>query len=146
MTKKTKCTPEMIELTRKNAKLGFTYQNLAQSLGISEDTFYSWVRKGRDEGTQPYCSWYAALKESEAELLATCLEQLQKSISLGNTDSCKFLLQTRFNYAKSSSVDVKAKTEAVNINFNSEMTAEGVEAIRKDIISKLTPKTLPEGY
>jgi len=124
-----------------NVKLGFTYSALALSLGISEDTFYSWIRKGRDEQLQPYVSFYAALKESEAELLAECLQQLKLSMKMGNVESAKFLLQTRFNnmgYGKQSQVDVKAQNQNVNVNVTS--SADENDKIRREILSKLSPR------
>ncbi|KKG46143.1 hypothetical protein DU35_04200 [Methanosarcina mazei] len=141
MTKKTKCTPELIDRMKENVKLGFTYSALALSLGISEDTLYSWIRKGRDEQQQPYVSFYAALKEAEAELLAECLQQLKLSMKMGNVESAKFMLERRFNnmgYGKSSQVDVKAQN--LNMNATVPMSQEQTEAMRADILSKLTPK------
>ncbi len=141
MTKKTKCTPELIDRMKENVKLGFTYSALALSLGISEDTLYSWIRKGRDEQQQPYVSFYAALKEAEAELLAECLQQLNLSMKMGNVESAKFMLERRFNnmgYGKSSQVDVKAQN--LNMNATVPMSQEQTEAMRADILSKLTPK------
>ncbi|MCC4769465.1 transposase [Methanosarcina sp. DH2] len=140
MTKKTKCTPELIERMKENVKLGFTYSALALSLGISEDTLYSWIRKGRDEQQQPYVSFYAALKEAEADLLAECLQQLKLSMKMGNVESAKFMLERRFNnmgYGKQSQVDVKSQN--LNMNSTVPMTHEQTEAMRADILSKLTP-------
>lgn len=140
MTKKTKCTPELIDRMKENVKLGFTYSALALSLGISEDTLYSWIRKGRDEQQQPYVSFYAALKEAEADLLAECLQQLKLSMKMGNVESAKFMLERRFNnmgYGKQSQVDVKSQN--LNMNSTVPMTHEQTEAMRADILSKLTP-------
>ncbi len=125
---------------KENVKLGFTYSALALSLGISEDTLYSWIRKGRDEQQQPYVSFYAALKEAEADLLAECLQQLKLSMKMGNVESAKFMLERRFNnmgYGKQSQVDVKSQN--LNMNSTVPMTHEQTEAMRADILSKLTP-------
>lgn len=143
MSKKTKCTPEMIEKMKVNARLGFTYSALSLSLGISEDSFYSWVRKGRDEGLQPYTSFYAALKETEAELLNELLTQLKLSCKLGNIESTKWLLEHRFQkdgYGKQTQVNMNAKTESVNLNINASTTAEDNEKIRQGILNKLQPR------
>lgn len=149
MAKKCRCTPEVIELMKQNVKLGFTYSALALSLGISEDTLYSWIRKGRDEQTQPYLSFYAGLKEAESDLLAECLNQLKLSMKMGNVDSAKFLLERRFNgmgYGKSSQIDMKAQTQNLNLNVNTGTTSEDADKIRKEILSRLSPKPLPEGF
>lgn len=143
MAKKCKCTPELIERMKENVKLGFTYSALSISLGISEDTFYSWIRKGRDENLQPYCSFYAALKESEAELLKECLEQLKISMKLGNIESTKWLLEHRFSkdgYGKQAQLNVKSQNESVNINVNAQVTQNEIEKIRANILARLAPK------
>lgn len=144
MAKKTKCTPELIERMKEHVKLGFTYSALALSLGISEDTLYSWIRKGRDDKQQPYVSFYASLKEAEAELLAECLQQLKLSMKMGNVESAKFMLERRFNnmgYGKQSHVDLKAQTQNVNVNVGN--SAEEADKIRREILSKLTPREHP---
>jgi len=143
MSKKNKCTPEIIERMKENVRLGFTYSALSLSLGISEDSFYSWIRKGRDEGLQPYCSFYAALKETEAELLNELLTQLKLSCKLGNIDSTKWLLEHRFSkdgYGKQAQLNVKSQNESVNLNINATTTAEDNEKIRNNILTRLQPR------
>jgi hypothetical protein len=143
MSKKNKCTPEIIERMKENVRLGFTYSALSLSLGISEDTFYSWIRKGRDEGLQPYCSFYAGLKETEAELLNELLTQLKLSCKLGNIDSTKWLLEHCFSkdgYGKQAQLNVKSQNESVNLNINATTTAEDNEKIRNNILTRLQPR------
>jgi hypothetical protein len=85
-------------------------------------------------------NFYAALKETEAELLKECLDQLKLSMRQGNVESTKFLLQTRFasqGYGKQSQINMNAKTEAVNVNVNLNVEQE---AIRERILQKLQPK------
>lgn len=140
--KKTKCTPERIELMKENVKAGFTYSALSLSLGISEDTFYSWIRKGRDENLQPYCTFYTALKESESELLRDCLDSIKLSMKMGNVESAKWMLEHRYakdGYGKQ--VNVKAQQESVNINLNAQVTPEDKDKLRMSIIEKLRPKS-----
>lgn len=140
--KKTKCTPERIELMKENVKAGFTYSALSLSLGISEDTFYSWIRKGRDENLQPYCTFYAALKESESELLRECLESVKLSMKMGNVESAKWMLEHRYakdGYGKQ--VNVNAKQENLNLNLNAQVTAEDKDKLRLSILEKLRPKS-----
>src|SRR5664280_1587849 len=128
---------------KENVRLGFTYSALSLSLGISEDSFYSWIRKGRDEGLQPYCSFYAALKETEAELLNELLTQLKLSCKLGNIESTKWLLEHRFQkdgYGKLTQVNMNAKTESVNLNINASTSSKDNEMIRQAILLKLQPR------
>ena len=143
MSKKCKITPELIERLKENSKLGFTYSALSTSLGIAEDTFYLWIRKGRDEGLQPYCSFYATLKESESELLKECLDQIKLSSKLGNVESTKWLMEKRFQkdgYGKQSQVNVKSHNENLNLSINATATGAENEKIRMAILLKLQPK------
>lgn len=140
--KKTKCTPEIIERMKENVKAGFTYSALSLSLGISEDTFYSWIRKGRDENLQPYCAFYAALKSAESELLRECLDNIKLSMKMGNVESAKWMLEHRYakdGYGKQ--VNVKAQQESLNINLNAHVTAEDKDKLRLSILEKLRPKS-----
>jgi hypothetical protein len=62
-------------------------------------------------------------------------------MKMGNVESAKFMLERRFNnmgYGKSSQVDVKAQN--LNMNATVPMSQEQTEAMRADILSKLTPK------
>lgn len=144
MAKKCKCTPELIERMKENVKLGFPYNALSLSLGISEDTFYSWLRKGRDEGLQPYCTFFAALKESENELLQECLNQLKISMKQGNIESTKWLLEHRFSkdgYGKQSQLNIDAKSENRNLNLNMNVTESEKDKLRNEILARLQPKS-----
>lgn len=129
---------------QENVKLGFTYSALSISLGISEETLYSWIRKGRDENLQPYVSFYAALKAAESELLSELLDQLKLSMKQGNIDSTKWLLERRFQkdgYGKQAALNVKSQNENLNLNLNATPTADEKDKIRANILSKLAPRT-----
>jgi len=66
-----------------------------------------------------------------------------------NVDSAKFLLERRFNgmgYGKSSQIDMKAQTQNLNLNMDMGMTAEEADKIRREILSRLSPKPLQEGF
>lgn len=101
------------------------------------------IRKGRDDGTQPYVGFYAALKEAEAEFLKECLENIKLSMIQGNVDSAKFLLERRFasqGYSKTSQVSMKSQNENLNLNLNAQVTQDETEKIRANILAKLKPK------
>ena len=152
MAKKTKITPELIELARQNVKLGFSYAALAASLNISEDTLYSWFRRARESGEQPYTSFYAAVREGEAELLTECLESVKASMK-HDVKAAFFMLEKRFSsdYGKSSQLNINAETrnQNLNLNVNTTMTADELNAIRMKILEKLSrparPPELKEG-
>jgi tRNA A37 N6-isopentenylltransferase MiaA len=136
-----KINPEMIENLKECIKIGMSYSATSAALNISEDTFYSYMRKGR-EGKAPYAAFFGAVRESEAQLMKDCLTRLRKVADMGNMDSIKFILERRFpkDWGKSDNVNIKAQMESVNVNVNASPTEEEKEKIRARIIEKLTPK------
>lgn len=142
MTKKTKCTPEITEKAVKLIKEGFTYSALAAGLGISEDTLFLWFRKAKNDGLQPYLSFYAAVKNAEAALLSECLQAVKASMKAGDARSAYFLLERRFgdSYSKKDSLQVDQRTQSVSLNLNASIPADETERIRTNILSKLQRK------
>lgn len=146
--KKCKITPELTKNAVKYIKDGFTYSALAAGLGISEDTLYSWFRKGKEQ-KQPYLSFYASVKAAESELLSECLQAVKASMKSGDAKSAYFLLERRFSseYGKSSQLNVNAKTENqnLNLNVNTEMTVDERRMAIVRILDKLNkPSFSPE--
>jgi len=125
-----------------------SYAACAKAIGITYQSWNNWTKKAQ-AGKQPYAKWYIAIQAAEADLMKECLESVKLSMKMGDVKSAMFLLERRFGsegFGKQTSIDMKAQTENVNVNFNSPTTHEEAEAIRRDILAKLTPKTLPEGY
>lgn len=70
-----------------------------------------------------------------------CLNAVKISMKLGDVKSAMFLLERRFGsdgYGRQSQVDVKAETKNLNVNVNA--TQDENEKIRREILSKLTPR------
>ncbi|MGA9188127.1 MAG: hypothetical protein WB014_06100 [Methanosarcina sp.] len=138
MARKTKLTLEIIEVTKENIKLGMSYSSAAASVGVTYETWNNWVKLGR-KGKSPYASFYAAIQESEANLMRDCLTQLRKAVSMGNLESIKFLLERRFpqEWGKKDNISIQARSENVNFNVNQKLKQEEAERIRQDILAKL---------
>lgn len=140
MARKTKLTDYTIENARECIRLGMTYSATCSALSISENTFQNWMNWGRD-GKAPYTSFYAAIRESEADLMKDCLQKIKISADTGNIESVKWLLERRFTeFSKQSQVNVKAQQENFNLNVNAQVTAEDKDRIRAGILAKLKPK------
>lgn len=129
----------MIENLRECIKLGMSYSATSAALNISEDTFYSYMRKGR-EGKAPYATFYGAVREAEAELMKDCLTRLRKVADTGNMESIKFILERRFPKDWGKQENINVKSENVNLNLNATPTVSEAEKIRQDILSKLAPR------
>lgn len=144
MAKKCKINPEMIENLRELIKLGCSYSATSAALNISEDTFYSYMRQGR-EGKAPYAAFYGAVRESEAELMKDCLTRLRKVADSGNMEAIKFVLERRFpkEWGKSDNINIKAQTENVNVNVNPQLSENETAKIRAEILAKLAKPVHP---
>lgn len=134
---------EMLESVRECIVLGMSYSATSAALNISEDTFYSYMRKGR-EGKHPYCLFFQAVRESEAQLMKDCLTRLKKVADMGNMESIKFILERRFpkDWSKAENFNINAKSESVNVHVNPELKQTEADQIRASILAKLTPRNI----
>jgi len=141
-----KINDNIIQICADNIRLGLSYAACSKAIGITYQTWNNWTKKAQ-EGKQPYLKWYLAVQTAEADLMRECLESVRLSMRQGNVESAKFILERRFSgegYGKQTAVNMKAQTENVNVNITPDLTAEGAEQIRQQILSKLAPKQLPE--
>lgn len=134
---------EMLESVRECIVLGMSYSATSAALNISEDTFYSYMRKGR-EGKHPYCLFFQAVRESEAQLMKDCLTRLKKVADMGNMESIKFILERRFpkDWSKAENFNINAKSESVNVHVNPELKQSEADKIRSSILARLTPRNI----
>jgi tRNA A37 N6-isopentenylltransferase MiaA len=134
---------EMLESVRECIVLGMSYSATSAALNISEDTFYSYMRKGR-EGKHPYCLFFQAVRESEAQLMKDCLTRLKKVADMGNMESIKFILERRFpkDWSKAENFNINAKSESVNVHVNPELKQSEADKLRSSILARLTPRNI----
>lgn len=143
MPRKTKLTPELIDICVENIKLGMPYTACSKAIGISYQTWCNWVNLGK-EGKYPYSLWYIKIQEAEAALMKECLDSVKLSMKLGDVKSAMFLLEKRFSddgYGKTSQVKVNAQNQNLNLNVNSSATTEDIDKIRAEILARLVPKS-----
>lgn len=141
MARKTKLTDYTIENAKECIRLGMTYTATCSALGISENTFQNWMNWGK-EGKQPYTAFFAAVRESESNLMKDCLQKIKISADTGNIETVKWLLERKFfEFSKQSQVNVKAQQENLNINLNAQVTEDDKTKIRNEILAKLRPKS-----
>lgn len=143
MPRKTKLTPELIDICVENIKLGMPYTACSKAIGISYQTWCNWVNLGK-EGKYPYSLWYIKIQEAEAALMKECLDSVKLSMKLGDVKSAMFLLEKRFSddgYGKTSQVNVNAQNQNLNLNVNSSATTEDIDKIRAEILARLVPKS-----
>lgn len=69
MGRRTKLTPEVEDKIVTAIRGGCPYRVAAQLAGISESTFYNWIKLG-EEGQPPYAEFLAAVQKANAEIQA----------------------------------------------------------------------------
>jgi hypothetical protein len=151
MARKTKLTEQMITTVQECIELGMSYTATAGAVNITPETFANWMNWGKAGQKDPlYSRFYAAVRESEGKLMYDCLTKLRKAADTGNAESIRWLLERRFpeDFGKRSALDVTAQNQNLNLNMDAGTTPSTEEAdkIRREILSKLTPKNLPEGF
>jgi transposase len=74
-----KLTPERQRLVCENIIEGFSPAKAAILAGVSEKTFYNWMRKGDEEGKGKFADFYRAVKQAEAIVENFYLKQIMKA-------------------------------------------------------------------
>ena len=136
--------PEMLVQLRDCISIGMSYSATSACLNISEDTFYSYMRKGK-EGKAPYAAFYGAVRESEAKLMQDCLIRLRKVCDTGSLEAIKFILSRKWpqEFGSSKELNIKQKVEAVSLQVTAPATISETNALRESILERLRPKPLP---
>lgn len=142
MARKTKLTDEMMQEASECIAMGMSYTATAKALNISYETFANWMKWG-SEGKAPYCLFYTKVNTAESDLLKTCLKQLKKAADIGDINTIKWILEKRYSEDFGKPTQLNVKSENINMNTDLPMTYEQTEAMRADILSKLTPKNTP---
>lgn len=122
-----------------------SYAGTSGALGITPETWNNWMNWGRDGEKDPiYCRFYATVREAESQLMRDLLTKLKTvNDTAMSPQSIQWTLERRFpqDFGKRNSVDVTAATQNVNIDA-SPKTADERDAIRKNILSKLSPRNI----
>lgn len=66
MGRKSKLTPELVEIIVKLLKDGNYDIVSAQAVGITRATFYRWIRRGKEEKEGEYFEFYRAIEQAKA--------------------------------------------------------------------------------
>jgi hypothetical protein len=149
IARKTKLTDEIIDISVENVKNCLTQAACAQAIGISYETWRTWLNLGR-EGKEPYARFYIRIQEAEADLMKDLLKQVKKRADMGDLPSIIFILERRFSseWGRTTSQNVKMTSENVNLNYDYKVKDKRTaNEIRNEILKKLTKKTTyPPGY
>ena len=92
---KTKLTPETLKLLVQGIKLGASFKDTAAFAGISEDTFYAWMRKGRESNRGLYRAAYLAIERAKGVGSVTLLAMIEKAAQQGDWRAAAWKLERR---------------------------------------------------
>lgn len=147
ISRKSKLSDELVKEAAECISIGMSYTATARALNISYETFANWRAWG-SEGKAPYFAFYTAINNAESGLLKKCLFQLKKAADIGDINTIKWLLEKRYSedFGKPAQLTVKSESVNTNLNVNTGTTADEADKIRRDILSRLSPKPLPGGF
>jgi hypothetical protein len=79
MARPSKLTPEVQERIVAAVRAGNFYGPAAESAGISEATFYRWMKNGREAASGIQRDFYLAVRKAEADLEVEIVARLRKA-------------------------------------------------------------------
>ena len=95
MGPKSKITPELVELIIEHLKEGNYDVVAAQAAGITRQTFYRWIRKGKTEKEGIFFDFYQAVEEAKAAGETELLHTIRKASTRSWTAAAWILERSR---------------------------------------------------
>jgi len=98
MARKPKLTQELIEQASKLIEAGNYQRHVAMAIGVSEETWYRWLREG-EQSTDPKNlkrQFYEAIKKAEGRAIARNVALIQKAAQDGNWQASAWWLERRY--------------------------------------------------
>ncbi|MFA6728968.1 MAG: hypothetical protein WCS17_12265 [Prevotella sp.] len=139
--RKTKLTPQLQEQIGNNITLGMPLKFAAEAVGITEQTFYNWLKRGETESKGQFFEFNEHVKECQAKAVQLHLKLITKAASEGSWQASAWILERRhpseFGRREKIELDAKMKHE---VNNPAEMTEEELQQAINNELAKLTSK------
>lgn len=90
-----KLNDEVQEQICKYISMGVPNKTAAEACGISEVTFYSWIKKGKQQRAGKYVKFLKALKKAEAQAIAHHVGIIEKAAKEKSWQASAWLLERR---------------------------------------------------
>ncbi len=133
--RKSKLTKEIIEKVKEYLKKGVFIKIICQLIGINRDTFYSWLKQGKQDKDNNKNSLYSEFTDTYNEnvdyALFFHLQNIEKLASEGNLQASIFYLKTRYPEYFSDNPELRKKKIIKVKSVNTDID---------DIIQKLNDK------
>lgn len=85
-------TPELVETLCSFIRLGLPIRRAAESAGMGESTYYSWMSKG-EKGEEPYVEFVETIRTAEAEAQKLLIQKVQDE---GGPQNWQWILERRW--------------------------------------------------
>lgn len=124
---KTKLTHELQKKIGDNITLGMPLKFAAEAVGITEQTFYNWLRRGETESKGQFFEFAEHVKECQAKAVQLHLKLITKAASEGSWQASAWILERRHSefFGRKDKIDMKAE---VTDKTDVPLTPEIVEA------------------
>lgn len=96
MPRQLKLTEELIEQAVKLIEAGNYQKHVAQALGVSEETWYRWMREGEQRKSALKRKFYEEIKKAEARAVARNVALIQKAAQDGNWQAAAWWLERKY--------------------------------------------------
>lgn len=92
---KTKLTPQLQEQIGKNITLGMPLKFAAEAAGITEVTFYNWLKRGENESKGKFFEFAEHIKACKAKAVQLHLKLITKAATDGSWQASAWILERR---------------------------------------------------
>ena len=91
----TKLTPELQQLLCQAVAVGATDRLACQYAGISQESLYTWLEKGR-AGTQPYAEFAEAFQKAKGRHAILSRAKIEKAASDGTWQASAWIMERKY--------------------------------------------------
>ena len=92
---KTKLTPQLQEQIGNNITLGMPLKFAAEAVGITEVTFYNWIKRGENESKGRFFEFAEHVKACKAKAVQLHLKLITKAATDGSWQASAWILERR---------------------------------------------------
>ena len=93
---KLKLTPQLQEQIGNNITLGMPLKYAAESVGITEVTFYNWLKRGETESKGQFYEFAEHVKACKAKAVQLHLKLITKAATEGTWQASAWILERRY--------------------------------------------------
>lgn len=132
--------PDIIVRASNAVKIGLTRELAAKYVGISDTTWYKWVRLGA-QGHEKYVAFSEAVNAAEGEGAMRLMKRIEKAAKDGHWQAAAWIMERRHGYRKdghlqiehSGQVQINAVAQIPDDQLNAEIAK--LEAEEQDLLT-----------